>query len=543
MRGNRNARQFARSFSATLVASVCLASLTAGARAQDTSPQPDQSGEFIETPFGANAVAAPAPAAVAAPAAQPAGATPAAAAAPTTAATPTAAAPATTDAVAASASSGPFGFLNNMSHSATFFGDMWGLRTALAKYGMTLSIVENSEVLGNVTGGFQRGFVYEGLTTGTLQMDTQRAFGLNGGTLNVSALQIHGGNLSASNLGSLQTASGIEADRATRLWELWYQQKFGDSFDVKIGQQSIDQEFMVSQNSGYFVNTMFGWPMLPSADMPGGGPAYPLSDLGVRARAHLTDTVTVLAGVFNGSPVSDNTGDPQMRNPSGTSFPLNGGVLAIAELQFSYPGSGTLVQAGESDPLSRTYKIGVWYDSESFADQRYDNTGLSLANPASTGDPAMHRGDYAIYAVADQMIWRSEDPDRNISLFVRPMFTPLQDRNLISFSVNAGLTMHEPFFGRDDDTFGLGVDFAQVSNSATGLDRDTALYNPGVFSPVRHNETVLEATYQYEVAPWFQVQPDIQYVFNPGAGIANPYNPAKKVSDELVFGVRTNITF
>ena len=95
-----------------------------------------------------------------------------------------------------------------------------------------------------------------------------------------------------------------------------------------------------------------------------------------------------------------------MQQPYGVSFPLNGGVLAIAELQFAYPGSGTLVKAGEDEPLARTYKIGVWYDSESFADLRYDNTGLSLASPAQQRDPASHRGDYAIYAVADQMIWR-----------------------------------------------------------------------------------------------------------------------------------------
>jgi porin len=283
--------------------------------------------------------------------------------------------------------------------------------------------------------------------------------------------------------------------------------------------------------------------MLPSADLPGGGPAYPLSALGIRARAHVTDSVTILAGVFNGSPVSNNTGDPQLRNPYGVSFPLNGGILAIAELQFAYPGSGTLVKANEEDPLARTYKIGVWYDSESFADLRYDNTGLSLANPASTGIAANHRGDYAIYAVADQMIWRSEDPDRNINAFIRPMFTPLQDRNLISFSVNAGVTMHEPILGRDDDTAGVGVNFAQVSSGATGLDQDTAFFNFPAFSPVRHNETVLEATYQYQVMPWWQIQPDVQYVLNPGAGIVNSYDPMQKLKNELVFGLRTNITF
>ena len=27
---------------------------------------------------------------------------------------------------------------------------------------------------------------------------------------------------------------------------------------------------MVSQNASYFINTMFGWAMVPSADLPGG---------------------------------------------------------------------------------------------------------------------------------------------------------------------------------------------------------------------------------------------------------------------------------
>jgi porin len=439
---------------------------------------------------------------------------------------------------------GPFDFLNSAARSANLLGDMWGVRTLLAQYGMTLSIVETSEVLGNVTGGARQGFAYEGLTTATLQMDTARAFNWDGGLFNVSGLQIHGRNLSADNLLSLQTASGIESDRSTRLWELWYQQKFGDKLDVRLGQQSLDQEFMVSQNALYFVNTMFGWPMLPSANMPGGGPAYPLSALGARARVHVSDSVTLLAGVFNGSPVSDSTGDPQIANPSGTSFPLNGGVLAIAELQYSYPSSGTLVRAGDTDELARTYKIGIWYDSESFADQRFDDTGLSLADPASSGNPAMHRGNYAIYAVADQMIYRwKDDPDHNINVFVRPMIAPQQDRNLINFSINAGLTIHEPLPGRGSDVFGLGMGFTRVSNGATGFDQDTALFNPGVYSPVRRTETYIEATYQYQVMPWWQIQPDIQFVFNPGGGIVNPNNPNESVKNELVIGVRTNITF
>lgn len=440
---------------------------------------------------------------------------------------------------------GPLGFLSGISRSNYLLGDMWGLRTFLSRYGMSFALQETSEVLGNVSGGVKQGFAYDGLTQMVLQGDTQRAFGWYGGTFNASALQIHGRNLSADNLATLQTASGIEADRGTRLWELWYQQKFleEDRLDIKIGQQSLDQEFMVSQNASYFVNTMFGWPMLPSADLPGGGPAYPLSALGVRFRARPVDSLTLLAGIFNGSPVANNSGDPQKQNASGTSFPLNGGALAIAEIQYAYPSLGTMVRADESEPLSRLYKLGIWYDTERFADLRFDSTGRSLADPASAGIPQSHRGDYAIYAVADQMVWRSyEEPDRTINVFLRAMGTPEGDRNLISFSLNAGLTFHEPFLHRDDDTFGIGMGYAKVGSHASGLDQDTGNFT-GSFFPVRGAETYLEATYQYQVTPWWQLQPDIQYVFNPGAGVLNPNGSGQAVKNETVFGIRTNILF
>ena len=148
---------------------------------------------------------------------------------------------------------GPFGFLSSTWQSQNLLGDMWGLRPALSKYGVTLSIVENAETFGNLTGGVKQGFEANGLTTVAVQVDTGKAFGLNGGTFNVSGLEIWGGDLTDDNLLVLQTATGIEANVAVRLWELWYQQKFTDKFDIKVGEQSLDQEFMISQNSGLFL--------------------------------------------------------------------------------------------------------------------------------------------------------------------------------------------------------------------------------------------------------------------------------------------------
>lgn len=428
----------------------------------------------------------------------------------------------------------PLGFLTGISRSGYLLGDMWGLRPWLSKYGVSLAISETSEVLGNPAGGVRQGVAYDGLTQAILQMDTQRAFNWYGGLFNVSGLQIHGINLSSENLYSLQTASGIEADRATRLWELWYQQKFleEDRMDVKIGQQSLDQEFMVSQEALAFVNTMFGWPALPSYDMPGGGPAYPLSALGVRLRARPIDSLTFLGGVYSGTPAPNNNPDPQKADASGVSFPLNG-FLAISELQYSYPSLGSMVSANQSSSLSGTYKIGAWYDSLNFADNGYGST-------------AVHRGDYAFYAVMDQVLWndpKDEDADRTINFFARAMGTPLEDRNLLDFTMNAGFTFHEPFRNRDDDVLGIGMGYAKVSNGVANYDKDYNLANPASTEPVQSGETFVEVTYQYALTPWCTLQPDFQYVFNPGGGLSNPNVPGQRIKDEVVIGIRANIIF
>ncbi|MBV8124328.1 MAG: carbohydrate porin [Paucibacter sp.] len=450
-----------------------------------------------------------------------------------------------TDENAPPPSPGLFGFLDGINRSSALLGDLWGLRTELSKVGVTLSIQETSEYLGNTSGGTQRSFAYDGLTEVLLQLDTQRAFRHYGGLFNMSLLNIHGKNLSARNLQTLQTASGIESDDGTRLWELWYDQKFldEDRLDVKIGQQSLDQEFMVSTNSAYFINTMMGWPMLPSADMPAGGPAYPLSALGVRLSARPVNGVTLLAGVFSGDPVkNDNGSDPQQQNRHGTSFPLNSGQLYIAEAQFSYPAAGSMVVPGQAKPLGWTYRLGAWYNNNKFADQRLDAGGLSLADPASTGVAAQHRGDWAWYAVADQLTWVDPNyPDRNIAVFARLMGTPLKDRNPIDASVNAGAVFHSPFANRPADTLGLGFGYAHVSSSLKRLDADTASYT-GLPRPLRTGEGFAELSYQYQWKPWLQLQPDLQYVINPGGGLPLNGTSGPRIGNEVVLGLRAIIS-
>ena len=447
------------------------------------------------------------------------------------------------------ASRGVFGFLDGVNRSPALLGDMWGLRKSLSNYGITLGIQDVEEYLGNTTGGARQGlFGYNGLTQVVLQMDTNRAFGHYGGQFNASFLNIRGGlGIENNNVMALQTISGIQAESTTRMWELWYDQKFleEDRLDIKIGQQSLDQEYMVSSNALYFVNTMFGWATLPSYNMPGGGPAYPLSSLGVRFSARPVDGVQILAGVYNGSPAKQWLDNAQLNNLHGMQFGLGQGTLSIVEAQFSYPSLGSMVSPGKTQPLGWTYKIGAWYNSLPFADQQFDSAGFALADAdKSNGNAQMHKGNYAIYGVADQLVWRDDvDPNRTLSLFGRVMGAPQQDRNTIAMSANFGLLMRSPLKNRASDTFGLGFGYAQVSSSYANATRDAYMYS-GTSGPIPTNEWMSELTYQYQVKPWFVLQPDIQYIYNPGAGIPNPNSPTgARIQNELVAGVRAIFNF
>ena len=411
-------------------------------------------------------------------------------------------------------------------------GDVFGARPWLASGGITSGLEQTSEVLGNPTGGVRTGADYDGVLLASVGLDTSKAFGWSGGTINASGYWIQGRNLSNDDLYTVQTASGIEALRAVRLWELWFDQQFaGTHADVKIGQQSLDQEFITSTYSLLFINTTMGWPALPSTDLYAGGPAYPLSSLGVRLR----DTfgpVTIQGGVFDDNPPGGSFfGDSQNRGAerTGTLLNLGGGALVIGEVLYAIKPQG----------LPGTYRLGGWFDSGSFPDQRYGSDGLSLADPQSHGIARLRRHDFSLYFSGDQEVWQGAG--RSIGVFLRAMGAP-DDRNALSFDANAGVAIKAAFTSRPNDTAGLGLGVVKFSQSASEIDVDRRVFTGDPSYPIRSSETFIELTYQVQVAPWWQVQPDFQYVWTPGGGLLAP-NSMQRISNEAVFGVRTNVSF
>jgi porin len=401
-------------------------------------------------------------------------------------------------------------------------------RRRLEESGVKLGLSETSEVLANLTGGLRQGAMYEGVTDASLSIDFRPAFHWRG-TFFARAYQIHGRGLTLGNTDSLNEISGIEALATTRLVELWYEQHF-DNWRLRIGQQTIATEFLSPASGRLFVNGGLGWPTLPAIDLPTGGPGYPLGTPAIRLRVDPKEGVTLFLALFNGDPTGAGVLGSQLRDASGTAFRTSDGAFVISELRYN----------PESSDKNGTYRFGGWWHSERFRDLHLDASGISLANPDSNGRPLRHDNNFSLYGIVDQPFLINETDHTSFAVFARAMGAP-GDRNLVDLYLDGGLVYKGPF-GRADDQLGIGIGYARIGSAARAFDADVARFS-GAFHPIRSGETLLELTYRFQLTGWWQLQPDFQYVFNPGGGIVNPNAPSRRVADAAVVGLRTAITF
>ena len=407
------------------------------------------------------------------------------------------------------------------------------------KQGVKFAVTYIGEGLGNPTGGAKPGAAYEDRINFAADVDFEKLIGLKQLTFHANVFQIDGGGLSRGDLLNFLVVSGIEALPTTRLYEIWFEQKWGTHVALRAGQLAADTEFMTAKYTDVFTNASLGWPAGLSLNMPSGGPSPPLAAMGTRLRTDLTDNFTLIGGVFDGDAAGPGSDDPQLRDRYGVNFRVNDPPLVLAEAQFLWNGK-------KGDPgLDGKFKVGGWRHFGTFTDERFTASGVSLANPASGGVPANLSGDFGVYSVFEQKIYRvGQDDDRGIGIFARASYSP-PDRNIVDLYADAGIEFIGLSDQRPKDKFGIAGGYARVSPWAQALDADFQHLNGSAW-PARSYEGLVTAVYQYEVRAGFTLQPNFQYITHPGGGATNPLGinqPGKVLKDAAVFGVRTVLKF
>ncbi len=421
-------------------------------------------------------------------------------------------------------------------------GDWNGVRTALSNRGVDITINYIGETFAMVSGGFRQGVDYEHRIELSIDTDLDKLLGWKGATAHTTFYQIgHANGLPAADyVGSIADPSNIEAVPATRLFTAWFQQNYlNDKVSLRVGQIAADDEFLISPTASNLINSTFGYAALLAADQVQGGPVYPLATPGIRLTLKPTDELAILSAVFSGAPAGASCMElPQQCNHYGTTFSLSGGALWMEELQYG------INQAKDAKGLPAVYKLGGWYATTSFPDVHFGLSAMgvpvSLASPASAF-PLMHQGNWGIYGVVDQMIWRAQKGPQSLNTFFRAGASP-DDRNLVASYVDGGLGLKAPLPGRDDDVLTLGVAYSRISSEASTLDLDTQLFAGGFF-PVRDHELVIELDYSLQLAPWWTIQADLQQIVHPGGNVPNPLNAAQAIPDAFIVAGRTSIKF
>lgn len=82
---------------------------------------------------------------------------------------------------------------------------------------------------------------------------------------------LNGGGLSRGALYNYMVMSGIEAIPTTRLYEIWFKQKWGTHLALRAGQLAADYEFMTAKYTGVFTNASLGWNAGLALNLPSGG--------------------------------------------------------------------------------------------------------------------------------------------------------------------------------------------------------------------------------------------------------------------------------
>jgi len=331
----------------------------------------------------------------------------------------------------------------------------------------------------NFAGGLRTGNDYMGRVHLIISLDTKKAGLWKNGKLLVNGVNAHGGNPTSTYIGDFQPISRNEAaPERTGLFELWYQHHFG-KVSITVGLHDMNSALGLSEYGGNSINSAFG--MNPSIT-PNVGNAFsifPRTMPGVYLQANALkigkNLLNIKAAVYAGfaSSVED--------DPYNIQWDMDGSTHSRLEIQY-------VQMKGE---LQRgIIKAGVMYHSGNFA------------NVTDTQQTV--KGNLGYYLIADQLIF-PEDTKTNqgLGLFLQVATAP-GNQNLIDLFYAFGINYKGIFPKREQDILFLGFLNSMMNDNlvATGFEK---------------NRSLIELNYALRLGEYFTIQPDLQYIINPGA--------------------------
>lgn len=360
-----------------------------------------------------------------------------------------------------------------------------------------------ADVLHNSRGGLRTGTDYIDKLRLEAAFDAERLFGIKGSTFFVSAEAINYTGFGGTYVGEFQALSNVDAETGVRLYEAWFDQYLvAERLSLRAGLYDLNSEFDAIEPAGLFLNSSHGiGPELAQTGL--NGPSiFPVTSLGARLAWQDPSGITARFVVLDGVP-----GDPA--HPRRTTIKLSNadGALLAGEVEYDW-------SRGRA-------AVGAWTYTSRFDD---------LVQP----DPlALERShNHGAYAFASGRIFGQDDASPTVDGYVRAGIAP-GSINVASAYIGAGLVGTGLIPGRAEDQAGLSVAVARTGGPSR---RPNPSGGPAatVLAALDSHETIIEATYRAQLTDWLALQPDAQWVMNPGFSLA--------LRDAFVVGLRFEVS-
>lgn len=382
-------------------------------------------------------------------------------------------------------------------------GDWKCMREELENEGVVISSTYTCDVLGNVAGGKQQAGRYDHSLGWDINFDLEKFVNMVGTQFHISGLWRQGQNLSTT-IGNDIVVSTIFGHEQFRFYSLYLEKTFLDKkVDLKVGRIAAGDDFAASPLYGIFVsNGIDGVPISIPINLF--FTVYPTATWGARARIDLNKDFYTLSGIYDGDPGVERDCmyglDFSLRLKKG---------LAFAQEIACAPNSGKGFNG-----MPGHYKAGIYYNG-------------AVKKDLYSKDKK-HIGDYNIYFHVDQMIYREKGTsDQGLTPLAVATIGP-DSINKFPFFVMGGLVYKGLVPDRDNDTTAFELIYAQYSDHLRRAQRDAGL-------STQKYEMVLEFTHKIMITKWMYLQPDLQYIIQPGG--------TGDVDNALVIGTQFGLTF
>ncbi|MEZ5564633.1 MAG: carbohydrate porin [Gammaproteobacteria bacterium] len=365
--------------------------------------------------------------------------------------------------------------------------------------GIVFNAVYTGEPIRNLDGGQRTGGTYIDNLDLQIEAAPGSIFGISGLSGLLYVLNNNSAEFSAEYVGDMHIVSSIDAPRGLRLFEAWLDwASANNGFSARFGLYDLNSEFDAVDTASLFVNGAHGMGTDLGQTGLNGPSIFPVSSLSLRLRTGFGSGAYAQLAILDGVP-----GDPDDPGSNEIDLSSEDGALIVGELGYV---------RGDWRKLA----LGAWTYTADFD---------RLTNPGGPQDD----GNNGWYALADRYLWRGEGSgvERSVAGWLR-VGQADQRFNPIQTSIGTGVTVAGLINSRPDDEFGLAF-----AIGVTGDDYRDARQQDGLATD-RH-ETNVELTYSAKITDWLTLQPDIQYIINPGT------NP--ELDNALVVVLRFELNF